>query len=171
MDITAIGIDPGNSGGIALIPTNGYPDAYNMPTTHAGILSKLRGIKLATDEKLVAFYEVPPKGVVVNVKTTRRVLYNQGAIEMALEACDIEAYGVTVSDWQNYFDLYHMRDDPERDPITNKIRYITGDEKKRIHVKTAEHYWPYVTFRSDQNRFLDGRADAMMIADYGLTLI
>lgn len=166
MNITIIGIDPGKQGGIAVMPSTGYPSVYNMPEGDQGIINKLCDIFLATNDRCVAYIEQTPAGMIKTVKTSRIVASNERVLQALCTACDIEWHSAPVIHWQKQFGLYRMRE-KDRHPDTGKIVYITGNDKKKIHVRKAEKMWTGLLFRTEGNRYLDGRADAMFIAEYG----
>ena len=98
-----IGIDPGKSGGIAVIWPEGKPHAFKMPETDADLFDALREIKrysVAEDvpcrAALEKVHSMPGQGV------TSSFTFGQGygGLKMALTALGIPYVDVTPQKWQ-----------------------------------------------------------------------
>lgn len=98
-----IGIDPGKSGGIAVIDDNGHAYAHKMPETDRDTLDALREVKRCANAEniqiraaLEKVHAMPGQGV------TSSFTFGQGygALKMALAALEIPYTEVTPQKWQ-----------------------------------------------------------------------
>jgi len=101
-----LGIDPGKSGGIATVTSNGVPEAHKMPPTETDTLSLItsfqeeggEGVKFAVIEKVGAR---PGDGVVSMFKFGM----GYGSLRMALIALGIPFEEVRPQTWQKGLDI------------------------------------------------------------------
>src|SRR3990167_11133618 len=93
-----IGIDPGQSGGIALIDEVGIARAWKMPETERDVwellrsLSSVDGVR-ATIERVGP---MPKQGI----SSTAKFMTHYGGLRMALIACEIPFQAVPPGVWQ-----------------------------------------------------------------------
>lgn len=144
---TTIGIDPGKSGGVAVLSGAGVT-AYSMPVTDGDLVQLLR--EHSIPGKTVAFVEKvsssPQMGVVSAFKFGRSV----GAIGMACVALGIRMELVTPQSWQKSFGL-----------IVKGRGLGQGDtEKKNRNKARAQELFPGL-------KITHATADCLLIAEYG----
>lgn len=102
MKTVYIGIDPGASGGIAIIYPDGGVVAFKMPATETDLLEELEGISLSNNlmvpcvAALEKVHAMPKQGVTSTF--TFGMAY--GGLRMALTACRIPFVDVTPQCWQ-----------------------------------------------------------------------
>ena len=97
---TFIGIDPGISGGIAIIGDGIAPWAVKMPETERDIWDTIRALKSWSDREAFATIEkvhsMPGQGVASSFTFGRGL----GSLRMALVAAEIPFADVTPQAWQ-----------------------------------------------------------------------
>jgi len=141
-----IGIDPGISGGIAVIYDGGEATAFAMPDTDIGILDSLREVTRTVGWR-VYIEKVSPQpknGARGNFTFGRSV----GALRMAVAACGIPMHEVTPQRWQASFGL----------PSAAEAGSNTA--KKNAHKRKAQEMFPGI-------RMTHAIADALLIAEWG----
>jgi hypothetical protein len=141
-----LGIDPGKSGGFAMIPEEGEPSLYKMPETVSGIWQLVHflhreGIKIAVIERV---HSMPGNGG----KAMFTFGQNYGYLLMALTAAEIPFRDVTPQAW---IKSYHMK----------KQKTETKSQWKRRLRGVAEQRWP-----SAVKKITNATADALLIAGY-----
>jgi len=146
-----IGIDPGISGGIAVIYDGGEATAFAMPDTDTGVLDILRDVTRTVGWTVgwcVVYIEKvnpqPKNGARGNFTFGRSV----GALRMAVAACGIPMHDVTPQRWQASFGL----------PSATKAGSNTA--KKNAHKRKAQEMFPGI-------RMTHAIADALLIAEWG----
>lgn len=135
-----IGIDPGQSGGIAIIAEGLAPWAVNMPETERDIWDTIRALKSWSDREAVACIErvhAMPKQGVTSTFTFGR---GYGALRMALIASEIPFRDVTPQAWQK------------------ELKCLTGGDKN-ISKAMAQQLYPSL-------RVTHKTADALLIAEW-----
>lgn len=145
-----IGIDPGESGGIAVL--NGTKlFAYNMPDTYPDIYNTLSSLqKQYAGHELVAILEDVGKGIPgQSSKATATFARHNGHLEMALYALGIRTVRVTPQKWmKNYSNQLGKSKDVEKREWKNKLKGLA----QQMHPEEK------VTLKN---------ADAILIAEYG----
>jgi len=135
---TIIGIDPGQSGGIAIL-RDGTTEAYKMPETPRSIADFLEGFQ--GDSDTFAFLEkvhaMPRQGIASTAKFMRGV----GVLDGILTAYEIPFDEVTPQRWQK-----------EMGCMTK------GD--KNVSKRRAQQLFPML-------KITHALADALLIAEYG----
>ncbi len=153
-----VGIDPGLSGAVAFIGSDG-PEVYDMPTLRVGKGARRRldlvGLcdllrSMAVSRNLVRFIietqqPMPGQGVTSTFSTG----YGLGAIEGILTALGVSWRGVRPQEWQRVI-----------------LAGAAGEGKDRA-LMVAERLFPGAELRGPRGGALDGRADALCIAEYG----
>jgi len=76
--------------------------------------------------------------------------YGFGLWTMALTAAGIPFEIVRVRDWQKYFSIYGK-----------------GEETKRAAYLIAKQMYPYLNFKTERGKVLDGNVDSLLIAEHG----
>ena len=140
-----IGIDPGKSGGIAVIDRNGIAAAHKMPATIGDLWDLIHEIKASnkTRERRSGFaylekvHAMPRQGVV----STFTFGHGFGALEMALTAAGIPYELVTPNKWMKAMGCQ------------------TGGDKN-VTKAAAQRLFPELTITH-------AIADALLIAEYG----
>jgi len=144
--VITIGIDPGQSGGIAWIDERGKPCVEKMPDTLTDIWDMIRGLSRENMTRgcgpsckayLEQVHSMPGQGVASSFKFGQ----GYGALEMALIAAGIPFERVTPQKWQK------------------AMSCMTGGNKNISKAK-AQELFPSI-------KFTHATADAMLIAEYG----
>src|SRR3972149_544176 len=95
-----VGIDPGMSGGIAVMAYDDIPIAYKMPETERDIYDILEAVGCEASEPIAVFLEsvhsMPGQGVASSFKFGRGYGFLRGAIT----ALKYPLYDVTPQKWQ-----------------------------------------------------------------------
>ena len=148
---TFIGIDPGLRGGICIISDTGTFYCYEMPVNKDGVdASTLRQIigNYGCGAHVIAYVEhaqAMPKQGVVGVFTYG---VGFGKILAVLEICGIKIKLVRPAIWKKALKL---------------------PKEKLAAVEMAERLLhPIDIFRTERGRLLDGKAEAFLIAHYGI---
>lgn len=143
-----IGIDPGQKGAIACI-SDGICLVLDCPETIPGMADWVGDIvrghqKIrAAIEKVHAFYKSSAKSAFCFGE-------NFGAWQAVLATYNIPYRFVTPRTWQKcVFDSAKKLDNP-----------------KKQTVELAERLFPKMEFRTKRGRIIDGRADALLIAEW-----
>ena len=140
-----IGIDPGLSGGIAILKENKVLDLFDMPVMSEGKKNKrqLNSAQLAnlikknikTNEDVAVVVEqvnaMPGQGV------TSMFNFGQsfGAIKGVCAALEVPIYFVRPSKWKKYFDLINSSKDASRTKVIEM--YPTLSKKKDVNKSDA----------------------------------
>lgn len=153
MEKAIIGIDPGVSGGIAVLKGSQLA-VYNMPETYPDIYNLLDHIvQTYMDESILAVLEDVGHGIPgQSSKATAVFARHNGHLEMALYALGIRTIKVTPQKWQRYY--------------SNSLGKSSQHEKrewKNMLKGLAQQMFPSekVTLKT---------ADAILIANYGTSL-
>lgn len=143
--MTTLGIDPGKSGGLALIDDDGtLIDAVKMPATDGDLLDLLREWQEQYEPRAwLEFVRSSPQMGVTSAFTFGR---GYGALRMALFAAGIPFTEVTPAKWQRGYKL----------PKSS----VGTTAKKRVHKQRARELFPSA-------KVTHALADALLIADYG----
>ena len=149
MSNTIIGIDPGVSGGIAVLKGLKI-ETYNMPETFPDIYNLLASIK---DEETVAILEDVGHGMPgQSSKATAVFARHNGHLEMALYALGIRTVKVTPQKWmKHYSNSLGKSKDFEKREWKNKLKGL------------AQQMFPTVKVTLKN-------ADAILIASYGANI-
>ena len=149
-----IGIDPGKSGGIAVIDADGHISVAKMPATIGDIHSYLHQFRpdsvsavRAVIEKLGQLPRGKDGRPMQSSKSTKVLYRNYGHCEMALTSLGIPYREATASKWQRWSGVYG--------------KYASQTIKKNVHKDEAQRRFPGV-------KMTHAIADALLIADYGL---
>jgi len=154
-----VGIDLGLNGAIAFIDEDGGYRTFDMPCyavrrgrktqrkiDKRGLFEILRNIKR---DKIVCFIEkqrpFPKQGVL----STFHLGEQQGLVEGILLALNIPYESIYPQQWQKEFSI-----------IRSKNTKFASYEK-------ASSLFPGAKLKTERGRILDGRADALLIAEYG----
>jgi len=138
-----IGIDPGASGALALLPSEGEPVAVDYPGDVTLAADILRGWRLEHEVRLVALEQVhsmPKQGV----KSTFSLGRNLGAWEGVLAGLGLPYVMVGPQEWQR-----------------GLVRPSDGDSPKERALTVARRLFPTVDLSRKGD---DGRADALLLA-------
>lgn len=147
-----IGIDPGKKGAISIITEYGKYEVFDMPLYPNGEIDgyaiyKCLEKSFALDYDSFCFIEksqpMPKQGVVS--------VFNYGAgygkLLAALEILKIPYQEIRPQKWKKYFSL------------------IKKDKKESVSL--AMKLFPDIEYTTKRGRLLDGRAEALLIAEYG----
>lgn len=155
MSKTIIGIDPGvHLGGIAVF-SNGDMEAFSMPEGFTEIFDFLREIRNRDlTQETVAVLEDVGKGIPgQSSKATATFARHNGHLEMALYALGIRSEKVTPQKWQKAYSN-----------TVGNSKGKTKTEWKNILKNEAKRRYPNI-------KITLATSDAILIADYGKTLI
>lgn len=144
-----LGIDPGASGGLAVICGKAIPDTGRMPDTDSDVWDWVRRLAAGPSFSTAAFIE-RVNGFIGNGHPGSAMFkfgQSYGAMRMALTAARIPWEEVSPQTWQKAFALKRQKDEP-------KHRW-----KSRIKQK-AQQLFPGVAVTL-------ATADALLIAEYG----
>lgn len=95
-----IGIDPGKSGGIAIISQYGEPSAWPMPETVRDVWDTVSALAKWKDVYVSAALEVVHSSPQMGVKSSFTFGHGYGLLEMALTAAGIPWRRVRPREWQ-----------------------------------------------------------------------
>jgi len=140
-----IGIDPGKSGGIAVVWSGGAT-AMKMPTTEKDLWQMIEGLApLACFTVIERVHSMPEQGV----RSVFTFGWGYGGLRMALVAADIPFEEVLPTAWQRTFGL----------ALGKKVKE-SHVQKKNRHKAKAQQLFPHV-------KVTHSVADALLIAEYG----
>ncbi len=142
-----MGIDPGLSGGIAVIRPGRINEAYKMPSTNRDIFELLEKIFWLCD--MFAVLEDVHTMPHDSKKAATTFMKHVGALEMALVAADIPFEKETPAVWQRSFGL------------TRKSKSESNTAKKNRHKAKAQEL-----FGGSEIKITHAIADAMLIAEF-----
>ena len=147
-----IGIDPGKQGGIGIRRSPDYHvlyTVYDMPVLVNGEIDGneiYRIVKSNRFGRVFCFVEkaqaMPQQGVV----STFKYGMGYGKILAVLEILKIPYQEISPQKWKKHFNL------------------IKKDKKESVAVATK--LFPKVEFKTKRGRLLDGRAEALLIAEF-----
>lgn len=147
-----IGIDPGNSGGVAILGT--ATEIYNMPDTFPDIYNLFKNIlgRYSGEEVLAVLEDVGHGMPGQSSKATAVFARHNGHLEMALYALGIRTVKVTPQKWQKSYS----------NSLGKSSQYEKKEWKNRLK-GLAQQMFPSekVTLKN---------ADALLIANYGQKL-
>jgi hypothetical protein len=145
---TTVGIDPGLSGGIALIGQSGAVHAWKMPATERDLFDLFAEYNLS--ENATAHIEKVNAGPKMGSSAAFKFGQNVGHIRMACIAAGLRLEYVTPQKWQKEFGLIV------------KGRGLGQDDtsKKNRNKARAQELFPGI-------KITHWIADALLIAEYG----
>lgn len=149
-----IGIDPGKTGWIVAVDSDGIVWSALMPEDDGGLTNLLRD-----RSDLFAFIErqqpMPrdKRGVIGGFKSG----YGFGRILEAVAGLGMRHQLVRSQDWQK--------------TMLRGEKKASGKELKQTYVRVAERLWPTIEFRGPRGGMIDGKAAAALIAEYGRRLL
>ena len=158
-DLNIIGIDPGHDGAIVELSSSGEVlDIFDMPTYNTGKgsrraydLPRLKERFMLMDNECVVFIEdiksLPPG---IRIQATYSLGYCRGILEMGSVMRSIRYEFVRALIWQKHFGISKHK----------------GDKKKQSYT-IASQLFPSSELKTKRGRILDGRADALLIAEWG----
>jgi len=150
-----IGIDPGATGWIVAVDSDGVAWSHEMPAEDGGITAVLGG--RAPGQVVVIERQQPmprdKRGVIGGFRSG----YGYGRIMEAAAGLGMRRELVRSQDWMKAM----LRGEPKAE----------GKELKRSYVRVAERLWPSVSFRGPRGGMLDGKAAAALIAEYGRRML
>lgn len=149
-----IGIDPGKSGGIAVLETRDkllYATVTPMPETDRDLYNYLRSITHKGGQPL-AFLEQVSASPQMGVSSAFSFGQSYGALKMAIAAAGIRLELVSPFKWQSALGLI----------LKGSGRRLgrNDGEKKRRNKARAQELFPLLTITN-------ATADALLIAEYG----
>ena len=136
--MNVIGIDPGQSGGIAYIDSDGCATAWKMPDTERDVYELLRTMDRAGATAWIEKVGPMPKQ---GVSSTWKFGQHYGSLRMALIATEIPFEGVAPGVWQR------------------SLGCLTHGDKN-ISKRRAQELYPTL-------KITHATADALLIATYG----
>jgi hypothetical protein len=149
-----IGIDPGATGWIVAVDSDGIVWSSELPTADGGVTAIL-----CERADLFVFVErqqpMPrdKRGVIGGFRSG----YGYGRIMEAVVGLHMRHQLVRSQDWQRVM----LRGEPK----------ARGRELKETYTRVAERLWPRIAFRGPRGGLLDGKAAAAMIAEYGRRML
>jgi len=171
VESTVIGVDPGLKGAIVVIFPDGVTLAFDMPVIvvkekkkkskkHVYDIDKIikiiKDIKSVTslcwNKNIIVFLEkvqILPRGF--TIKSNLGLARCEAIFETILHFLDIKYEFVNPRVWQRFYG------------ISSK----NGDTKEQS-IKKAKELYPRIILETKRGRVLDGRADAVLVANYGL---
>lgn len=145
---TILGIDPGASGGIALVSAKHPTLAAKMPATERDIWDTIKSLAGAADFAYIeAVHSAPGQGVASSFKFGR----NYGFLRACLMAAGIPWEGVSPHVWQRPMGCIVKG---------RKGIKVAATAKKNHHKGLAQQLFPDL-------RITHAIADALLIAEYG----
>jgi hypothetical protein len=154
-----VGIDPGQAGAVAIINVRSLNPVkvYDMPSlVGIGVYDLLGSYKKESHIIVIEKSNPMTGGSGGYGKGIATYMVNYGKIIGALEIMQMTFYEVHPATWKKVFKL-------------NKIKGIkeTEKERKQKSVIVAHKLFPKIEFQTPRGRMLDGRADALLLAEYG----
>lgn len=137
---TIIGLDPGKSGGIAVLREGLAPMAFKMPDTESDIYHLLSGIERA-DGRVVAYIENVHSSPQMGVKSAFTFGMGYGGLRMALMCLGIPFTEISPGKWQ-------------------REMHCSSKGDKNVTKARAQQLFPSL-------RITHWGADALLIAAYG----
>lgn len=154
-----VGIDPGKKGGIAILK-DGEVSGLEMPLTEDSIdINKL--ILLFTEWKDLIDYIYIEKQQAMSgqgVTSTFTTAYNFGLIVGILYGLGIKVEIVSPKQWQKVYLKEVVMEELKHIP-TSKMK-----ESKKRSISACRRLFPDLIIQSKRGRWLDGIADAVLIA-------
>ncbi len=148
-----IGIDPGQKGAIGMIQLhtlNDHEETYDMVIQGKELYSILRNIKDGHGVPVFCVLEAAQPMPKQGVKGIFTYGIGYGKIKAVLEILEIPFQEIHPSKWKKEFSL-------------NK-------KGKAGSIKVAQQLFPNISFETERGRLLDGRAEALLLAEYGRRL-
>jgi len=161
------GVDLGFSGALSVIDENGVLSLEEMPTIQTVVSGKNR--KAYDVGALIKFFSSLDGGTIVFIEKVSPVMakfgassgaanfhlgYGLGAVQAILETLKIRYELVTPITWQKHFQV-------------NKPRGAKDWDTKGAAYTQARALFPNAELTTQRGRVLDGRSDALLIAEYG----
>ncbi|MFW9871906.1 MAG: hypothetical protein ACFFG0_02315 [Candidatus Thorarchaeota archaeon] len=140
------GIDPGKKGGIALIDEDRRATSIEMP--FKGGLLDIKKIKSLIEISDIVFIEEPIAMPKQSIKTARSSFTDYGKLLAIIEICGVPYQEIKPSIWKKE---YHL---------------IKKDKKASVDL--ASQMFPNIIFFTERGRMMDGKAEALLLADYAL---
>lgn len=142
-----IGIDPGQQGAIGII----YPSRTNVHDMPKFIASQLFELLRQLDisypsEPLFCMLEQAQPMPKQGVKGVFTYGIGYGKIKAVLEILEIPFQEIHPAKWKKEFSLFK--------------------KGKEGAIKTAQQLFPSISFQTERGRWLDGRAEALLLAEY-----
>lgn len=153
-----IGIDPGRTGHITGIGTDGI--AWSKPLPYIDKIIDETALVAIVDEHPDAIYFVERQRgqSLQGLGSVFSTGLNYGIIRGVLAAAKVIRYYVAAADWQKVM----LRGEP-------KVK--GSDLLKKQYTSVAERMWPTISFRGPGGGLKDGKAAAALIAEYGRRLL
>lgn len=149
--MTIIGIDPGKSGGIAILDSDVAVYTYPMPESLTDLYGIINDVELA---EATVFVEKVNAGPKMGSSAAYKFGYGVGSIAMAVIAAYLRLEWVTPQKWQREFGL-----------IVKGRGLGQGDtEKKNRNKARAQELFPKL-------KITHAIADALLIAEYGRRVV
>lgn len=166
-----VGIDPGKKGAFGRIICNGNgnnvdTEVIDMPTYQlvrgGGKNKKKKDIVDAVEvDGEFAFYIEQYKNIYIVIENTQP-MPKQGVVSAHTLGRQIEMLATNC----RVLDISHMVISPKRWQKMFGISGKDGDTKGQSY-QVASRLFPNLVFRGPRNGLLDGRCDAMLMAEYG----
>lgn len=150
-----VGIDPGASGGIAMLSSNAGAEpvsVYRMPETELDVVALFRGL---TGEYVKAFIEKVHSSPQMGVSSAFSFGRCYGMLRTALIACEVPFDEVTPQRWQAVIGGLASAKNRRADGQGFKGR------DKNVSKRRAQELFPSVP------KITHAVADALLIAEYG----
>jgi hypothetical protein len=150
-----IGIDPGATGYIVALDSDGIAWSREMPETPAQLADALREHAGAT--VIVERQQPMPRdrrGVIGGFKSGQGF----GRIEGVLAALNCRVYLVRSQDWQ-------------KTVLRGEAKAADRKALMALYTEVAERMWPTIVFRGPRGGLLDGKAAAALIAEHGRRML
>ena len=149
-----IGIDPGKTGYLVAVDSDGIAWSEPMPAEDGELTAILRSYD---DCRVFVERQQPMSRVQRGVIGGFRLGYGYGRILEAVAGLGLSYELVRSQDWQRVM----LRGEPK----------AKGKELKLTYTRVAWQLWPDISFRGPRGGLLDGKAAAALIAEYGRRLI
>jgi hypothetical protein len=156
-----IGIDPGKKGGIVIIK-DGLSIGLEMPLDEGDIdLSKLSILFREWKDSInIALIEKQQSMTGQGVSSTFTTGYNYGLIHGLLVGVGIPIRTVKAKQWQKPY--------LEEEVLKELVDLSNMKESKKRSLSACKRLLPDLAIRTPRGRWMDGVADAALIALYGI---
>lgn len=148
-----LGIDPGATGWLVALDSDGWAWDAPMPPTAYGLVGVLRSHDAPGLVLIERQHAMPLQGR----GSTFRIGYLAGVIEGVVAALGDPYEWVRAQDWQRVM----LRGEPKASGKALKLQYVA----------VAQRLWPQQEFVGPRGGILDGKAAAALIAEYGRRVI
>lgn len=166
-----IGIDPGQQGAIAIVWPHNHIEVHDMPCDKDGDIDILKiaehiwplGQDVIDSKRIKVYIEKAVMFRGQGAGSSGSYMKGYGKILGMFEMMGLDHVEVHPRTWKTKFGLTIKKDKEE----TKKDKAVKKKKLKMLSLEKAKEFAPHIKFMTDRGRMLDGRAEAILIAQYG----